>query len=138
MTSVLVLDDDAPIAELMRVILEEAGMSVTVRTSVDELPAGGGAKRDEATRHFVGELPEDGNGSLATLKVFGSGWYAATGEKEQDRSGIVCFKAKGDPMDILARAEAENIIIAVRLNRVRVSPHFYNTEDEIDSLLALL
>jgi Type ISP C-terminal specificity domain len=27
----------------------------------------------------------------ATLKVFGSGWYAATGEKEQDRSGIVCF-----------------------------------------------
>src|SRR2546421_4022064 len=34
---------------------------------VDELPAGGGAKRDEATRRFVGELPEDGNGSLATL-----------------------------------------------------------------------
>lgn len=27
----------------------------------------------------------------ATLKVFGSGWYAATGEKEQDRSGVVCF-----------------------------------------------
>jgi hypothetical protein len=27
----------------------------------------------------------------ATLKVFGSGWYAATGEKEQDRSGIICF-----------------------------------------------
>ncbi|MGH6814173.1 MAG: type ISP restriction/modification enzyme [Hyphomicrobiaceae bacterium] len=27
----------------------------------------------------------------ATLKVFGSGWYAATGQKEQDRSGIVCF-----------------------------------------------
>ena len=27
----------------------------------------------------------------ATLKVFGSGWYAATGEPEQDRSGIVCF-----------------------------------------------
>src|SRR2546430_2387336 len=34
---------------------------------IDELHAGGGAKRDEATRHFVGELPEDGNGSLATL-----------------------------------------------------------------------
>jgi hypothetical protein len=27
----------------------------------------------------------------ATLKVFGSGWYAATGELEHDRSGIVCF-----------------------------------------------
>src|SRR5438067_10986732 len=34
---------------------------------VDDLPAGGSAKRDEATRHFVGDLPEDGNGSLATL-----------------------------------------------------------------------
>ena len=27
----------------------------------------------------------------ASLKVFGSGWYAATGEKDKDRSGIVCF-----------------------------------------------
>ena len=27
----------------------------------------------------------------ATLKVFGSGWYAATGEKEDDRSGVICF-----------------------------------------------
>src|SRR5207248_1468799 len=30
---------------------------------------GGGAKRDKATRHFVGELPEDGSGSLATLTM---------------------------------------------------------------------
>ena len=34
------LDDDVPIAELMRVILEEVGMSVTVRTGSGELPAG--------------------------------------------------------------------------------------------------
>ena len=27
----------------------------------------------------------------ATLKVFGSGWYAATGEKGHDRSGVICF-----------------------------------------------
>lgn len=27
----------------------------------------------------------------ATLKVFGSGWYAATGEKDEDRAGVVCF-----------------------------------------------
>ena len=27
----------------------------------------------------------------ASLKVFGSGWYAATGGKEHPRSGIVCF-----------------------------------------------
>ncbi len=27
----------------------------------------------------------------ATLKVFGSGWYAATGEPDTDRCGIICF-----------------------------------------------
>ena len=27
----------------------------------------------------------------AALKVFGSGWYAVTGEEEKDRSGIVCY-----------------------------------------------
>ena len=39
MTRVLVLDDDVPIAELIRVVLEDAGMLVTVRTSSQALPA---------------------------------------------------------------------------------------------------
>lgn len=56
----------------------------------------------------------------------------------EERSGIVCFKAKGDPQDILSRAQAENIIVAVRVGVVRVSPHFYNTEEEIDKFLAIL
>src|SRR4029077_3272104 len=46
---------------------------------VDQLPAGGTARRDEATAHFVGELPEDGNGSLATLtSLLTHGMEAAT------------------------------------------------------------
>jgi DNA-binding NtrC family response regulator len=40
MTRVLVLDDDVAIAELMRVVLEDAGMQVTVRHTTDELPPG--------------------------------------------------------------------------------------------------
>jgi selenocysteine lyase/cysteine desulfurase len=55
-----------------------------------------------------------------------------------ERSGIICFQAKGDPLELLARSEAERIVIAVRMGIVRVSPHFYNTEEEIDRLLALL
>ena len=55
-----------------------------------------------------------------------------------ERSGIVCFRAKGDPLDLLARAQAENIIVAVRVGVIRVSPHFYNTEEEIDRVLAML
>lgn len=58
--------------------------------------------------------------------------------KEGERSGVVCFRAKGDPLDILERARQQGIIVAVRVGVVRVSPHFYNTEEEIDSFLALL
>ncbi len=31
-----------------------------------------------------------------------------------------------------------NVIVSVRDNFVRLSPHFYNTEDEIDRFFALL
>jgi selenocysteine lyase/cysteine desulfurase len=66
------------------------------------------------------------------------GYDVVSSPEPDKRSGVVCFKAKGDPMDLLARAEAEKIVIAVRVGVVRVSPHFYNTEEEIDRLLALL
>ncbi len=56
----------------------------------------------------------------------------------KERSGIVCFRVKGDPLDLLARAASEKLVIAVRVGVVRVSPHFYNTEEEIDRLLALM
>jgi selenocysteine lyase/cysteine desulfurase len=66
------------------------------------------------------------------------GYDVVSSSEPARRSGVVCFRAKGDPMDLLARAQAEKIVIAVRVGVVRVSPHFYNSEDEIDSLLALL
>lgn len=40
MTRVLVLDDDASTAELMRLVLEDAAFSVTVAESADPLPPG--------------------------------------------------------------------------------------------------
>ncbi|MDQ6692950.1 MAG: aminotransferase class V-fold PLP-dependent enzyme, partial [Chloroflexota bacterium] len=66
------------------------------------------------------------------------GYEIASSRLPGECSGVVCFRAKGDPKDILARALAEKIAVAVRVGVVRVSPHFYNTEDEIDSFLALL
>jgi cysteine desulfurase/selenocysteine lyase len=66
------------------------------------------------------------------------GYQVVSSPVTEERSGVVCFRAKGDPQDILARAEAENIIVAVRAGVVRVSPHFYNTEEEIDKFLAIL
>ncbi|HET9493522.1 MAG TPA: aminotransferase class V-fold PLP-dependent enzyme [Chloroflexia bacterium] len=55
-----------------------------------------------------------------------------------ERSGVVCFRTKGDPKELFARAQAERIVIAVRVGAVRVAPHFYNNEEEIDRLLRLL
>jgi len=41
--------------------------------------------------------------------------------------------------EIQRRLQGEHcVIIAVREGRLRVSPHFYNTEEEIDQLIALL
>ena len=57
---------------------------------------------------------------------------------EKERSGVVCFHAKDDPNDFLNLAREQGIIVAVRVGAVRVSPHYYNTSEEIDSFLALL
>ena len=66
------------------------------------------------------------------------GYTLISSTRPEERSGVVCFKAKGDPAELLEKANAQGIIIAVRVGAVRVSPHFYNTEEEIDRLLAIL
>ncbi|HUS16752.1 MAG TPA: aminotransferase class V-fold PLP-dependent enzyme [Chloroflexia bacterium] len=55
-----------------------------------------------------------------------------------ERSGIVCFLPRGgeSPVDAVARLQAVRISVAARSGVVRVSPHFYNTAAEIDSLFA--
>ena len=46
---------------------------------VDQLPAGGGARRDQAADEFGGDLPENGNGSLQTIhQLVTRGQEAAT------------------------------------------------------------
>jgi cysteine desulfurase/selenocysteine lyase len=53
-----------------------------------------------------------------------------TPEKESERSGIVSFEIE-KPEDVLKRLEKKNIILAMRSGKLRLSPHFYNTEDEL-------
>ena len=54
-------------------------------------------------------------------------------EKER-RSGIVTFEMQ-DPARVAQRLQKDGIIVAPRVNSLRVSPHFYNIESEIDTLL---
>ena len=53
------------------------------------------------------------------------------------RSGIVVFEDP-DPMDSYERLKKQNITVAARVGALRASPHYYNTEEEIDRLLAAL
>jgi cysteine desulfurase / selenocysteine lyase len=58
--------------------------------------------------------------------------------REGERSGVVCFRPAEDPAKLVERAATHNVIIAARVGVVRVSPHFYNTEEEIDRLLRVV
>ncbi len=53
------------------------------------------------------------------------------------RSGIVVFEDP-DPHATFDKLKSLNITVASRVKAIRVSPHYYNTEEEIDKLLAAL
>jgi len=57
----------------------------------------------------------------------------------QERSGIVCFQHPALPAsEVGERLCAADVIVSVRGDIVRVSPHFYNSEGDIERLLAVL
>jgi len=57
----------------------------------------------------------------------------------RERSGIVAFSHPTiDAKEISARLKKAGIIVTARNNVIRASPHFYNSEDEMDFLLSEL
>lgn len=57
-----------------------------------------------------------------------------TPEEPEYRSGIVNFKID-KPQEIAERLSRKGIIVSARAHGLRVSPHFYNTEAEINKLI---
>ena len=55
-------------------------------------------------------------------------------EGKERRSGIVTFEVD-EAVKVAQRLQQEGVVVAPRVNVLRVSPHFYNTEEEIDILL---
>ncbi len=56
-----------------------------------------------------------------------------------ERSGIVCFRHPTITSEALARRlQKADVIISLRGGLIRVAPHFYNTEEDLDRLLRLL
>jgi len=71
------------------------------------------------------------------------GYAVVSPQGEGERSGIVCFKLNPESKDIspqklVDELASRNILVAARGEVVRISPHFYNTPEEIDSLLNAL
>jgi len=54
--------------------------------------------------------------------------------EKHHRSGIVNFKIR-EPVKVVEKLKKKGIIVSARDNGIRVSPHFYNTEEEIDKLV---
>ncbi|MEM3731118.1 MAG: aminotransferase class V-fold PLP-dependent enzyme [Candidatus Bathyarchaeia archaeon] len=57
-----------------------------------------------------------------------------TPEEKQYRSGIVLFKIH-EPQKFVEKLRQSNIVVSARAHGIRVSPHFYNTQNEIDKLI---
>ena len=51
-----------------------------------------------------------------------------------EHAGIVNFKVK-NPKKVVEKLKKDNIIVSSRAGGIRVSAHFWNTEDELDTLL---
>jgi selenocysteine lyase/cysteine desulfurase len=62
------------------------------------------------------------------------GLQLQTPEELECRSGIVNFKIE-KPREMVENLKREGIVVSARSNGIRVSPHFYNAEEEIDKLV---
>lgn len=67
------------------------------------------------------------------------GWEVYSSRRPEDKSAIVSLLARhDDPRRLVRRCRDAHIVINQRHGRLRVSPHAYNTCDEIDRLLEVL
>src|SRR5207302_10186260 len=75
----------------------------------------------KVTDHLIDGLKKKGRKILTPLQ-------------SERRSGIVVFEDE-DPQATFNKLKSLNITVASRVKAIRVSPHYYNTEEEIDKLL---
>ena len=67
------------------------------------------------------------------------GYRVISPRDERERSGIIIFVSDHHPTEqLFARLTAARIIVSVRGGGIRVSPHYYNGEGEIEQLLDTL
>ena len=64
------------------------------------------------------------------------GWKVFSSRESGEKSGIVSLlHPTRSAAEVMKRCRAAGVIVNNRADRVRVSPHAYNNEDEIDRFL---
>jgi selenocysteine lyase/cysteine desulfurase len=77
--------------------------------------------------------------SYLIRKLLEKGYEVITPLDERQRAGIVSVRwPHGDPAAFVRELQEKNILIAARRGFLRISPHFYNDERELDQLVANL
>lgn len=101
--------------------------ALSLAESIDVLERAGTARIAAHVLHLTDRLCE---GLLET------GADLLTVRSASESSGIVTFlPASGDPVEMGKALQHEGIVTTYRANGIRVAPHGYNTEEEIDALV---
>ncbi len=56
----------------------------------------------------------------------------------RERSGIRSFRPRSDPAALLDFLSANHVMAALRGDRIRISPHFYNNDEDVDRFFEAL
>jgi len=70
-------------------------------------------------------------GDLIINEAESRGFEVRTPKNRAERAGIVSLVGGFDPLDIKEKLKTMSVVVNVRGGALRISPHFYNTEDEI-------
>ena len=74
--------------------------------------------------------------SLAARGLADRGFHVISSRRRGETSGIVtATHPDHNPEDLVRHLAAQDIIVAARAERLRVSPHFYNTVEEVERFL---
>ena len=75
----------------------------------------------------------------AAQGLAGLGFRVISSRRIGEASGIVtAIHPQIDAKDLVRHLASQDIVVSARAGRLRISPHFYNSEDEIDRCLAAL
>lgn len=68
-------------------------------------------------------------------RAVAAGWQVSGSQRPEDRSGIVALERPGvDPQAAVRTLRARGVVAACRRGRLRVSPHVYNNDDDLERL----